>query len=645
MHEQFYGHFGLRYNPFHVSPNPQRYYSTTAHDEALLHIMFGIESRKGLMVLTGEPGTGKTTILHYLLEWLGRNNYSTAYVFHTILTSSDLLHIILRDFGVKCASNEKSEMLIAFREWLLHRRRAGDCPVIIIDEAQALTSRALEELRMLLNLEIFGVKLVQLVLAGQPRLEARLHRKRLTQLRERIMCHCKLPALTLPETTGYIEKRVTDAGAHNPELFPLETIEEIYKYSRGIPRVIHLLCDQTLLAACADRRDTICTEDVLRIAQQFDLQPTYAPAEEEVFRPNTFRRLMAFPRLEAMKTAIREHDREMERKSVLQPIAVAAPVMEEIAEAEIQPMAVNASAVQSFEVHAGPSPETLVKRLEKYPELVAELKSGNGNGNGHTQVVYLNEAEATVEEMAVPEAKPEPEVMVARAAVGAQSPIVQAQKRPESANVFALPKPAVTEPQDRELRFPMNLADSLVSATDSVTAAASRKLAALKKEIASTMVSAAPHDREPRVAAQPLKKWPVAAPAAAVPSKLPAESVAKKWPIEAVPAVQKPVQVEVKAVEPKPLVAKLVEAVAVETKVVEPKKDIAPAPPMVIAKTTDVSRSAEPSGFALYWQGVGRSLAHDARAFTEPFGKWLRGPMPKTDTRRPPASSPAKQNS
>jgi general secretion pathway protein A len=330
MYEEFFGHFGLQRNPFHVSTNPHGFYSTAAHDEALSQLVFGIESRQGMMVLTGEPGTGKTTILHYLLEWLDQHNYSTSYVFHTLVPSTDLLRLILRDFGVQCSSNHKGDLLVALREWLVARNAAGDCPVIIIDEAQALTSRALDELRMLLNLEIPGVKLVQLVLAGQPQLEEKLKWRKLAQLRQRVICHCRLPALSLEETAGYIGTRLAGAGVEGSALFPKETVEEVFRYSKGVPRVIHLLCEHALLAAYADRRDSIQSSDVLRVARQFDLAGDVGvPAE--AFRSDTFCRLIPFPKLDVAalalprELALEEAETMSEALEAPEKVAVSAP--------------------------------------------------------------------------------------------------------------------------------------------------------------------------------------------------------------------------------------------------------------------------------------------------------------------------------
>ena len=422
MYEAFFGQFGLQQNPFPVAPNPKKYFSTTAHDEALLQLVFGIQSRKGLMILTGEPGTGKTTILHYLLEWLRENKYSTAYVYHTLLTSEDLLRVILRDFGVVCLSKEKGDMLAALGDWLLQRRRAGDCPVILIDEAQALTSRTLEELRMLLNLEVFGVKLVQLVLAGQPRLERRLKRKEMTQLRERVMCHCRLPALTLPETVGYIGQRMTQAGSSSQESFPTEVVEEIHRYSRGIPRVIHLLCERALLTACADGRHTVCIEDVAKVAQEFDLRllrETEGPAEE-VLRVDTFTRLMAIPRLAAGNGA-----------SPMQSEAAPRPVRK-------WPVAGSPSVVNSAVAQASPS---LVETLAEPEERLGEEA----------------ESDQFCEDGDVPK-------------------ILKEDLPPP-----AYGKPAVLPIQEPELQWPFSLADRTIRGTEKAFAAAVQKARELKR--------------------------------------------------------------------------------------------------------------------------------------------------------------------
>jgi general secretion pathway protein A len=303
MYEEFFGHFGLQRNPFHVSPDPKRFFSTVAHDEALLQLVFGIESRKGLMVLTGEPGTGKSTILQYLLEWVGQYKYSTAYVFHTMIHSADLLQLILRDFGISCTSRIKGDALLALEQWLIQQHATGDLPVIIIDEAQALTTRAMDELRVLLNLEHKGIKLVQIVLAGQPQLEEKLKQRKLSQLRQRIMCHCRLRPLTLGETSGYIASRLNGAGASGPDAFPQDVVMEIYRYSKGIPRVINLICENALLAAYADRRQAIHCDDVKRVARQFDLAGE-SKEEEEAFRGDMFSRLIPYPKLNAETASV-----------------------------------------------------------------------------------------------------------------------------------------------------------------------------------------------------------------------------------------------------------------------------------------------------------------------------------------------------
>jgi general secretion pathway protein A len=270
MYEEIFGHFGLARNPFLVSPDPENFYSTAAHDEALLQLVSRIEARQGLMVLTGEAGTGKSIVLRYLLDWLRKYNYSTAYVFHPLLRSADLLELILEDFGIVCFSTRKKDLRIALKNWLIDRHKAGECPVILIDEAQALKLQALAELRALLNLQVEGVRLVQVVLVGQPSLEERLGQQNFASA-VRVMYECKLPALSAGETAGYICSRLSVAGAVDAGLIPEASVSDIYRYSKGIPRVINLLCEHAFLAAYADRRKSISPEDVLRVAQYFDL--------------------------------------------------------------------------------------------------------------------------------------------------------------------------------------------------------------------------------------------------------------------------------------------------------------------------------------------------------------------------------------
>ena len=146
MYEGFLGHFGLARNPFQVSPDPAHFYSTVAHDEAVLQLVSRIEARQGFLVLTGDAGTGKTMVLRYLLDWLRKYSYSTAYVFYPLFRSTDVLELILGDFGIPCNSHSKRELMLTLKNWLIDRRKMGDCPVIIIDEAQALKSRTLRKL-------------------------------------------------------------------------------------------------------------------------------------------------------------------------------------------------------------------------------------------------------------------------------------------------------------------------------------------------------------------------------------------------------------------------------------------------------------------------------------------------------------------
>src|SRR5580704_12985020 len=178
--------FGLRENPFNVNPNPQFLYLTPQTQEALDELTYGIENRKGFILLTGEVGTGKTTLINCVLDWLRHRKMPVAFIFNSHMSVDRLFEFILTDFGISVDSRIKSHMLLRLNAWLIERFRAGENPVLIVDEAQGLSFKLLEEIRLLLNLETASEKLLQVVLAGQPELEDKLKRPELRQLRQRI---------------------------------------------------------------------------------------------------------------------------------------------------------------------------------------------------------------------------------------------------------------------------------------------------------------------------------------------------------------------------------------------------------------------------------------------------------------------------
>jgi len=271
IYDQLFRSFGLRENPFHVSPDPRFLFSGPAYENALAEMMFGIEAHRGLLVLSGEAGTGKTTLVRHFLQWLKDRQYSSSYVFHTHLDPAEMFELILRDFGVSVESTKKTELLATLHRWLQMRQSEGDTPVLIIDEAQALSLRTLGELSLLLNLENTKGKLLQILLVGQPELDEKLRRPELVAVRQRIMVRCRLPLLSLEETEQYIASRLRGAGSAEAKTFPPETIQTIYSYARGIPRVVNLLCEHALIGAYADRQTSVAPVHVRKVAAEFDL--------------------------------------------------------------------------------------------------------------------------------------------------------------------------------------------------------------------------------------------------------------------------------------------------------------------------------------------------------------------------------------
>ena len=263
-------------------------------------MLYGLQSRQGLLVLTGEAGTGKTTLIKGILESLKLRGISTAYVFHPLLEPVELVEFILRGFNIRYDSHRKGDLIQILHQWLIARDAIGDCPVLIMDEAQGLSVDALDELRLLLNLETAGCKFLQIILAGQSELEEKLKKPQLRQLRQRVVFHCKLPVFAEEQTVGYVRSRLATAGvAASGELFPEETLQRIHLHAKGIPRVINLLCEHALITAFGEQQKTVSLDIIEHIAMDFDLSARPLAPQSE-YTPGTFGRLISFPQIDLL---------------------------------------------------------------------------------------------------------------------------------------------------------------------------------------------------------------------------------------------------------------------------------------------------------------------------------------------------------
>lgn len=279
MYKTFYG---LKDNPFNVNPDPRYLFMTKEIEEALSGLMYGIRTRKGIITLTGEVGTGKTTLVNRLLEWLHQQRTKTAFLFNSRMNSVQLFDFVLAEFDIPCDSQSKSQQLMKLNQWLLERFRAGETTILIIDEAQNLTFPVLEEIRMLTNLETSTEKLLQIVLSGQPELEEKLKLPQLRQLRQRIMIRSKTGPLASEQTHDYILQRLRIAGAMDTgqPIFSAKALETVHLYSLGIPRVINLLCEHSLISGYAEQERPIGPETVEEVAREFQLDEVEPVAPE-----------------------------------------------------------------------------------------------------------------------------------------------------------------------------------------------------------------------------------------------------------------------------------------------------------------------------------------------------------------------------
>jgi|SRR5882762_2365260 len=287
--------FGLQENPFNVNPNPRYLFLTKQIEEALAALMYGIQTRKGFITLTGEVGTGKTTLVNHLLSWLHQRQTRTAFLFNSRMNSHQLFDFILAEFEITCDIRDKSQQLMKLNKWLLERYRAGEKAVLIVDEAQNLSYPVLEEIRLLTNLETASEKLLQIVLSGQPELEEKLKQPQLRQLRQRIMLRCKTSPLSKEQTGDYVAERLRIAGANGDPVFSAKAIETIHMYSLGIPRVINLICEHALVNAFIEQQRPVEPKIVEDVAREFQLDevdlipPPGTPAiDGEVYQSGVF---------------------------------------------------------------------------------------------------------------------------------------------------------------------------------------------------------------------------------------------------------------------------------------------------------------------------------------------------------------------
>ncbi|MGA8028704.1 MAG: AAA family ATPase [Bryobacteraceae bacterium] len=261
-------YFGFSENPFNISPDPEFLYRSPQHEEALANLIYGVRSRKGFIVLTGEVGTGKTTMLECLRDYLDAQRIEFAFIFNSRLTPGEFFEMMAFDFDLQCDRKSKTDVLFALDALLIEQTQRGRTCALIVDEAQNLSWEVLEEIRLLGNLESRQGKLLQIILSGQPELDRKLDAPDLRQLKQRVVQRCSLNPLNPEESVGYIETRLTRAGMPNQSVFSPELMEELYRRSRGIPRLINLLCDNLLLTAFAmeeraanlDMLDEVCQD-------------------------------------------------------------------------------------------------------------------------------------------------------------------------------------------------------------------------------------------------------------------------------------------------------------------------------------------------------------------------------------------------
>jgi type II secretory pathway predicted ATPase ExeA len=244
-------YFGLAADAFSLSPDPALFYRSEQHEEALANLIYGVQSRKGFLVLTGEAGTGKTTMLECLRDFLESQHIEFAFLFNSRITSVQFFEMIAYDLNLNCQRTSKTEVLFALNSLVVKEADQGRTTVLIVDEAHNLEWEVLEEIRLLGNMENRRGKLIQVILAGQLELNYKLDAPNLRQLKQRIVLRSNLDPFSPSDTAAYINNRMEKAGLIGQTVFPGELMAEIHVRSQGIPRVINAVCDNLLLTCFA----------------------------------------------------------------------------------------------------------------------------------------------------------------------------------------------------------------------------------------------------------------------------------------------------------------------------------------------------------------------------------------------------------
>jgi type II secretory pathway predicted ATPase ExeA len=263
--------FQLESSPFGTSPDPRFLHMMPHTREALACLEYGISARKGFTVLTGEVGTGKTTLLRRALSTFSNRRVSTAFVFNPRLDVLDFLEFVLTDFGLVPTARTKSGMLLQLNRWLVEKYRMKETCVVVVDEAQNLSWELLEEIRLLTNLETSSEKLLQIVLSGQSELEEKLRHPSVRQLRQRVSLWCRTQALTESQTHAYVAERLRIAGA-SWQIFSPEVLSLVHRYSRGIPRMVNMICEHTLILAYVEQNKHVTPAMVESVAAELELE-------------------------------------------------------------------------------------------------------------------------------------------------------------------------------------------------------------------------------------------------------------------------------------------------------------------------------------------------------------------------------------